>query len=91
MHYERHQSKSYLLTAFSSDAVKYWPSFWRIGTIMMRKKGNANENCEDLMAHSSANAITWVKVNRCIFHVGTRRTNGSEGWYLTGIKKRRNL
>lgn len=58
---------------------------------MMRKNGKANENLDDLTAHKSANAITWAKVNKCIFHVGTRRTNGSEGWYLTGIKKRRNL
>lgn len=58
---------------------------------MMRKNGNANENLEDFTAQSTANAITWVKVNKCIFHVGTRRTNGSEGWYLTGMRKRRNL
>lgn len=71
--------------------VKKEPSFCRRGTIMIRKKGNANENLEDLTAHRTASAMIWAKVNKCIFHVGTRRTNGSEGWYLTGIRKRRNL
>lgn len=62
-----------------------------MGTIMIRKKGNASEKDDDLTVHSMASASTCTNVNTCIFQVGTRRTNGTCGWCFTGMKNSRNL
>lgn len=43
---------------------------------MMRKNGNKSEIGDDFTAHNIANADTCTNVKMCIFHVGTRRTNG---------------
>lgn len=68
-----------LLTARSSNGLNILSICFRIGTIMMRKNGNAKEKADDLTAHSMARAIICTAVKMCIFQEGTRRTNGTCG------------
>lgn len=74
------------ITALISRGLKKIDNNWRKGTIIIKKNGKANENSDDLTAQSTTNAPTCTIVYTCIFHANTRRTYGSGGWYLTGIK-----
>ena len=68
-----------MLTARNSRGEKNFSICIRIGTMNIRKDGNAIANGDDFTASITANASTCMKVNRCIFHVRTRRTNGTCG------------
>lgn len=80
-----------VLTALISRSVKNEAILCLNGTIRANTKGKANEKRDDFTAHNSASAATCTIVYTCIFHVGTRFTNGSDGWYLTGMKNNRSL
>lgn len=75
------------LTASISRGVKKTSIRWRNGTIRISTNGNTSDTLDDLTIHKMAKAITWTNVKTCIFHVGTRRTKGSGGWYFDGMKK----
>lgn len=84
-------SNVWQLTARSSSGVNIFSNCFLTGIIIMRKNGKSSETLDDLTVQSITSAATWTNVKMCIFHVGTRRTNGSVPWCLTGMKKRRNL
>lgn len=79
------------ITAFISRGLKNIVNRCRSGTIIIKKNGNANEKLDDLTVHRTTNANTCTNVYTCIFHAGTRRTYGSGGWYLTGMKNNPSL
>lgn len=85
------RSRLVQLTAFSSRSLYKRPRYCRSGTIITSTNGNANDMLDDLTAHNTARESTCADVNKCIFHVGTRLTYSSGGWYLTGIKNSRSL
>lgn len=66
-------------TAFSSRSVKNIIIRCLSGTIRIKTNGNASDIFDDLTLHKMANAMTWINVKMCIFHVGTRRTNANDG------------
>lgn len=62
------------ITACISCGLKTEASFCLIGTIMIRKKGKANDILDDLTVHNTTKQLICIIVYRCIFQVGTRFT-----------------